>query len=155
MSIKMYYKEDDAFVEVTSGDDTTNPVTTTHDGKNGDTRTVCLYLRNDDDTKWYSNIIVKAVDLVDAEPYGDVIYSETGWGVKMSEGGIEPTETEWEDLTWGEEVDMPDIGSDGSDDTTTYFPFWYLISCPPNVPAQNKSDIVLDVEFTENAVVAP
>ena len=155
MTIKMYYKENDVFIEVTSGTDVTNPITTTHNGKSGDQKSVCLYLRNDDVAKWYSNIIVRPVDLVDPEPYGDIAYNETGWGVKLNPGGTEPTETEWVDILWGEPINMSNIGSDSAYDITTYSPFWYLISCPPNMDAQNKSDIVLNAEFTENTVVVP
>ncbi len=153
MSLLIYFKENDVFVETSSGDDQTSPITTTHDGKNGDTKTINLYIRNDDVTKWYSNVRVTPVDLEDADPYGDVVYTETGWGIKLNQGGTEPTENEWEDLDWGEQISIGSIGSNSVPDTTTYSPFWYLISCPPNTNAQNKSDIVLKVEYTENAVI--
>jgi hypothetical protein len=154
MGLKLYYKNSSgSFVEASTGDDTSDPVVTTHDGKNGDVKTTDLYLRNDDSAKWYSNIVVLPVDLVDANPYGDVNYSETGWGVKLSSGGTEPTEAEWDDVTWGRQISMSDIGSNSSADTTTYYPFWYLISCPPNTDAQNKDDIILQISYTENAVI--
>ena len=70
----------------------------------------------------------------------------------MSQGGTEPTSSEWEDINWGESIDMDDIGSDSGYDIATYSPFWYLITCPPNTDAQNKEDIVLKVLYTENAV---
>ena len=156
MGLKLYYKNSlDVFVEASVGNDVATPVTTTHDGKNGSVATMNLYIRNDDATKWYSNIVVIPVDLVDANPYGDVGYTETGWGVKLNSGGTEPTENEWEDITWGLRISMSDIGSNVAEDITTYFPFWYLISCPPNIDAQNKEDIVLRIEYSENAVVAP
>ena len=153
MGLKLYYKNSlDVFVEASIGDDTSDPVTTTHDGKDGDVSVMDLYIRNDDAAKWYSNIIITPVDLIDAYPYGDVSYSETGWGVKLSPGGTEPTLAEWEDINWGEAISMENVGSDSAADTTTYFPLWYLISCPPNTDAQNKEDIILRVDYTENAV---
>jgi len=42
-----YYKEDDQFIEITVGDDLTNPITTVHNGRTGDTVSTQLFLRND------------------------------------------------------------------------------------------------------------
>ncbi len=153
MGLQLYYKEDDGFVAITDSGDLTQPLTTVHDGKTGDEQTVQVYIRNDDVAKWFSNIIIKPVDLVDANPYGDVIYTETGWGVKLSAGAEEPTRGEWEDLDWGDSINIGDLGSDSSADTATYSPFWFLITCPPNTDAKIKTDIVLNVSYTENSVI--
>ena len=148
MAIKLYYKEDDEFVEVTS----TAPVSTTHEGKSGDTSSVQLFLKNDDVLLWYSTIVVKSVDSVETGGLDDTIYDETGWGVKLYPGDTEPTGSFWDSLDWGNEISMDDIGESGTSDTTTYYPFWYLITCPPNTDAQTKTNIKIKVEFTENAV---
>lgn len=154
MGLVIYYKDDDdQFVDVTIDGDLDSPIQTIHDGKTGDIKTVQLYLRNDDATKWFSNIYIQPFDLEDANPYGDVIYNETGWGVKLSPGAAQPTTGEWDDIDWGRYIIMSDIGSDSSADTTTYYPFWYLITCPPNEDVKIKTDIVLKVSYTENAVI--
>ena len=153
MGLDLYYKEDDEFVLITKDNDKTNPLVTIHDGKIGDTLTVCVYLRNDDATKWFSNIRIQPADLEDANPYGDVIYSETGWGVKLNAGANEPSQGQWEDLPWGNTIKMGDVGSDVLGDIATYYPFWYLITCPPNTDAKVKTDIILRVSATENSVV--
>ena len=155
MGLKLYYKNDnDEFVQVSSDtDDGLDPLVSVHDGKKGSVVTKQLYLRNDDSAKWYSNIIVKPVDTVGADPYGDVAYNETGWGVKLSDQENEPSVFEWDDINWGQEIDMLDIGSDSLADTTTYYPFWYLESCPPNEDVKIKDDIVINVAYTENAVI--
>jgi len=154
MSLKLYYQNSvGAYVEVTQNDDFTTPIQTIHDGKNGDIKTVELYLHNDgSSTLWYSNIQILAEDLVKTNSYDDIYYTETGWGVKLSQGGTEPTETEWNDIEWGDPISMSNIGSNSLADVATYYPFWYLITCPPNTNAQNKQDIVLKVLYTENAV---
>lgn len=153
MALLIYIKnDDDTFTAVSTSDDLSSPITTVHDGKNGDTRTVCLYLRNDDSAKWYSNIIVRPID-ISGDLYEDVSYDETGWGVRVNEGGTEPSPSEWSDIDWGDPIDMDNIGSDSLGDTTTYYPFWYMVTCPPNSDAQNKEDICLRVEYTENAVI--
>lgn len=141
----MFRKDDDVFNEITRNTDLTNPVWTTHDGQTGGIVTLQLYLKNDDVAKWYSNVTVQPIDLVDAYPYGDVGYDETGWGVKLSEGSTEPTIAQWEDIDWGNTITMPDIT-----DAVSYIPFWYLISCPPLIDAKTKTDIVLRTAYTEN-----
>jgi hypothetical protein len=153
MGLGIYFEVNSVKVEASTGDDISSPIMTSHNGKNGDSQSLCLYLRNDDAAKWFSNIIVRPIDTVDANPYGDINYNETGWGVKMHKGGEEPSRAEWEDIDWGNQILLDDVGSDSAEDTTTYFPFWYLISCPPNTDAQNKTDIVLEVAYTENAVI--
>jgi len=150
--IRMYRKINDEYSEITYTSDLTNPVFTTHDGQVGGNVSLQLYLKNDESDEWYSNVRIQPVDLVDAYPYGDVVYSETGWGVKLSAGADEPTIAEWEDIAWGNTITMPDVGSTSAGDISTYFPFWYLISCPPNIEAITKTDIVLRTTWTENAV---
>jgi hypothetical protein len=151
MTLSIYYKdENNQYVHVTSS----YPIKTVHNGKDGDVKTLQLYLRNDDNEKWYSNIIIKPIDLIGADPYGDVVYRETGWGVKLSDGSAEPSNGEWEDIEWGEEISMSNIGSSSVADSTTYYPFWYLITCPPNEDVKIKTDIVLEVGYTENMVLS-
>ena len=152
MGLLLYFKENDEYEQITHSGDLTNPLSTVHDGKNGDTQTIQVYLRNDDITKWFSNIRIKPVDLIDANPYGDIIYTETGWGVKLSQGSSSPSESEWEDIEWGNEISMDDIGTELLGNTNTYYSFWYLITCPPNTDAKIKTDIVIDVAYTENSV---
>ena len=153
MGLNLYYKEDDEFILITNSGDLLSPLTTVHDGKTGDIQTVKVYLRNNDTSKWFSNIIIKPIDLIDANPYGDIIYSETGWGVKLNGGAEEPTSGEWDDIDWGDQISMPNLGSNASPDVATYSPFWFLITCPPNTDAKTKTDIVLNVSYTENSVI--
>jgi hypothetical protein len=153
MGLKLYYKENDQFYEIsTNALDGLDPLSSVHDGKKGSCLTRQLYLRNDDFSKWFSNIIIKPVDLVDASPYGEIIYSETGWGIKLSPETSEPSTQEWNDIDWGAQITLADIGSDSVADTTSYIPFWHLENCPPNTEAQVKTDIVVNVSYTENAV---
>lgn len=151
--LNIYYKNsEEQFVLLSRTGDLSSPITTVHDGKLGDISTIQLYLRNDSSGQWFSNISVLPVDKIDAYPYGDVGFAESGWGVKLSSGAAEPTQGQWEDISWGEQITMDSIGSDLGGDTTTYYPFWYLISCPPNTNAQVKTDIVIKVSYTENSV---
>jgi len=153
MGLKLYYKDSGSFVEMSTGGDMTSPLSTVHDGKTGEDVSVCLYIRNDDPLKWFSNIEVfpfdKAVGLIGG---GDVGYDDTGWGVKLSLGSVEPSAAEWDDIDWGESLLLSNIGSSGSPDTTQYHPFWCLLSCPPNHKATTKENLSFRVEYTESAV---
>ena len=151
--LRIYYKNsEEAYVEVSTGNDLSSPVNTSHDGKLGTVETKLLYLRNDDSAKYYTNIVILPVDLEIVGGYSDISYVETGWGVKLSAGGIEPSSGEWGNIDWGDSITMEDIGSVLAGDTTTFYPFWYMISSPPNVSAQTKKDLVLQTNYTENAV---
>lgn len=155
MGLKLYHKNtDDEFIEISANEnDDLDPLTSTHDGKTGSVVVKQLYINNDDASKWFSNIIINPIDTIDANPYGDVGYDETGWGVKLSESINEPSESEWEDIHWGEQIDILNVGSESAPDITTYLPFWYLETCPPNEDAKIKTDIVINVSYTENAVI--
>ena len=152
--IKIYYKNtSEEYVEVSTGNNLSSPINTTHDGRTGTVQTLLLYLRNDDEDKYYTNISILPVDLELTSSLSDVLYEETGWGIKLSTGGVEPSSSEWENVNWGESITIEDIGSSSAGDTTTYYPFWYMISSPPNTDAQIKKDLVLRTNYTENAVI--
>lgn len=152
MALKLYYKEGDVYTEISSGNTQANPLTTVHDGKTGDFISAQLFLRNDDATKWYSNIVVRPYDLTTTVDKDDTDYESTGWGVKLSQGADEPTLAAWGDIDWGDFINMGDIGESGIPNTATYFPLWKLITCPPNADAQIKNNLTIRVEYTENAV---
>lgn len=152
MGLKLYYKENDAYVEVSSGGVFESPVLTTHNGKTGDVIAEQLYLRNDNSALWYSNIVVSSYDATQTPEKDNSDYESTGWGVKLSPGADEPTLGAWENILWDNEIEMEDIGQTGTGDSTTYFPFWRLITCPPHTDIQIKKNIFVRVEYTENAV---
>lgn len=151
MALSLYKYENSGYVAISS--DSSNTIKTVHDGKRGNTRILQLFLRNDSSSNWYSNIKITPEDTEEPNSYGDISFYETGWGIKLSTEELEPTASEWEDIEWGEYTWMEDVGSDSAADTNTYFPFWYLISSPPNINAENKTDIQLRVSFTENTVI--
>lgn len=130
-----------------------SPLATVHDGKIGDVTSTQLYLRNDNSNLWYSNIEIFPYDKDAGEiDKGDINYEDTGWGMKLSLGTVEPTEAMWEDVDWGDSVVLVRIGNTGAPDIAKYHPFWCMITCPPNHDAITKENISVRVEYTENAV---
>jgi hypothetical protein len=145
MGLGLFYKVGEIFYEVSTGDDLSSPVITTHDGKRGDSQKVKLYLKNDDLGLTFTNIVITPFDK--DTPPSDINYTSTGWGVKLSNSETEPSSAEWEDIDWGAPIAVSNILN-----TSTEVPFWYLVSCPPNTDAQNKTDIAIKIEYTENVI---
>lgn len=152
MGLMLYYKENDQYLLISQNSIGGLPVSTTHDGKTGDIHSRQLFIRNDDVDLWFSNIQVIPYDKTATDIKDDTDYISTGWGVKLASTEDEPTTSAWLDIDWADAIMMDDIGSIGSYDVTTYFPFWYQITCPPNIDAQTKSNISIRVAYTENAV---
>jgi hypothetical protein len=149
----MYYRNNDQFVEISQNGLMTSPLATVHDGKTGDVTSTQLYMRNDNESFWYSNIEIFPFDKDIGEiGKGDICFEDTGWGMKLSLGSIEPTAAMWEDIDWGESIIISQIGDTGEPDIAQYHPFWCMITCPPNHNATTKENISLRVEYTENAV---
>jgi len=154
MSLKLYFKQNEQFVEVSAAGDFASPIATSHNGKTGDSSSVQLYIRNDDSAVYYTNIAIVPSDSVVSSAGSDIDYEHTGWGVKLSNTSEEPSSAEWDALLWANSIATSDIGNFSVGDSVTYVPFWYLITCPPNSNAQTKTDIVINVTYTENTVTS-
>lgn len=151
MALKLYYRSGDQFVEISQDGVMTSPLATVHDGKTGDETATQLYLRNDNENFWYSNIEIFPFDKNAGMIYeGDVNYEDTGWGMKLFLGETEPTSAMWEDIDWGESIIMSKIGDTGVPDIAGYHPFWCYLTCPPNHDAAIKENLSLRIEYTEN-----
>lgn len=125
------------------------PVTTTHDGVLGEVVEVLLYLRNDDPSEYYDYITITPVSLVAPSLVDNV---STGFGIKLSPGETQPTEADWTAVDYAASIDMTDIGSAGSGDTSSYLPFWARFEVPAGANADNKDTVVLEISFTSHPV---
>jgi hypothetical protein len=116
---------------------TYGPQRTHHDGKLGGADERIVYLRNDDPTKWYSNITVS----LELDAYGDVgEFGTTGWSIKFLYGERRPTEAEWDLVRSGDSIEIPDIGTEAAADTSTYHPLWIRVYCPGGESAQIREN---------------
>jgi hypothetical protein len=122
----------------------TSAIESNYDGELGGSTEQKLFVRADDEVLRYRNIKVRAESL--AQP-DDVIGTSTGWGVKLKYGPVQPTEQQWEQIDYGNEIGIPQIGSIGSADSDNYVPFWMRIDCPAGAPPQVKENIVLVISF--------
>jgi hypothetical protein len=123
----------------------TDPLTTVHHGRNGDTFERQLYVgRETGNSSTFTNIRIKPDSLTsdnDIDPDGA---DPTGWGVKlMVDPGHDPTEAEWDEVDYGDTIDIADISTDAK------LPFWFRIESPRGASIQNKKNITLFIMFTE------
>lgn len=132
---------------------TTNPLRTVHDGHLGGHYDIQIYIRNDDNTKYYSDITL--VPVSSTSP-GDVLgeWGETGFGIKLLPGEQRPTEFEWDVVRSGESIILNDLGSTSSADIATYLPVWVRVICPASTPAQLKTNLGLKIEAISKQVGA-
>jgi len=126
----------------------TNPFTTVHHSRSGDTIIHELFVRADNSNS-YSAIKVKADTTDGANDVGSGSSpGSSGWGVKLwsSTSSREPTEEDWRKVNYGESCYVSNLAS-----SSTYVPFWVRIESPPlvQVRAQNKENIALYLEYIE------
>jgi len=129
-----------------------NPLTHSFNGTTGEVIERRYYIRNDDASRWYSNISVQPV-VSSGDDIVDGVGSTEGYSWKVLAGDSQPLEEQWELKDAGEAVSLgSDIGSGSVGDTTTYLPFWLRIQIPPNAPIASYQGIVLKIETTEGLV---
>jgi len=125
----------------------TNPITTVHHGRNGNTFEKKLYLgRETGNTHSFTNVRIKPSSLTSDSDIGSGSNpGSTGWGVKiMVDPGYDPTEDDWDATYYGTTIDMSDISNDAK------LPFWFRIESPRGISIQNKKNITLLLMFTES-----
>lgn len=149
MPLGIYEKvAESRYVAYSNDGDQTNPVTTSHDGRNGDTFEIQLYLKSDD-SHTYTNISIKPISKTSDDDIGLGSNSGTsGWGVKLLENPSHtPTENDWDSVEYGEQIDYASSVSIASN--TTIIPFWYRIESPRGINVQNKNNIALQLLYTD------
>lgn len=128
-----------------------SPLRTFHDGHLGGSQEKLIYLRNDDVSKYFTNLTVHLA----IESYEDLgPFGTTGWGVKFIYGERRPTESEWDEVRAGDAIAIPDIGSTLIADTFTFHPIWVRVFCPGNEGAQIRENQTIQVFFFERNVGA-
>lgn len=117
---------------------------------NGISHDILVYLRNDDESVYYTDILV-SLDSDLASGY----LTEDGIFVKFLPGQAEPTEREWNMVLPAESLPLDDIGDNIAADTYSYLPFWIRIYIPGKTAAQYKSLGDLKIFYTERKVTGP
>jgi hypothetical protein len=127
------------------------PLRTVHNGKSGGASAKLVFIRNDDPANYYTDLVVTYENNVQ-DDYG--VLGSTGWSVKFLYGRRQPTEEEWDSVTVGQSIVLPNIGSTSAADTYTFHPIWIRVYCPGNAPAQIREGQSIRVYFDEKKVGA-
>ena len=117
--------------------DASNPVRARHDGRLGGADEQLLYINNDDPTVYYTDLSIVLESDGSYDELGE--YGSSGWSFKFHYGERQPTEAEWDVVRSGEAIDLPDIGTIDTADTSTYLPVWLRVYAPGNIGAQYRT----------------
>lgn len=127
------------------------PERTNSDGRLGGPYERVVYIRNDDVSNYYTNIVLS----YESTLYNDIgEFGDSGWGIKYMYGERRPTEAEWDEVRSGEPLVLPDIGTTLAADTYTYHPFWIRVYCPGDKAAQIRENQLLRVSYYDRKVGA-
>jgi hypothetical protein len=128
------------------------PFSVTFDGRVGGAQDLCVYIRNDDSTRWYDNIVLT---LVDGAAPNIITGVNVGWDWRMMEKSLPPLHEEWGSSLGIDHLHLSaDLGSNSLGDVVTYLPIWVRITIPDDQPIQVINDVVLQISATEHLVGA-
>jgi len=135
--------------KISQNGDFTNPFALTFDGRSGGVKQVRLYIRNDDQLLYYTNITLKMQDLS-----GDDIINriDDGFAWKLSEGDVQPTQNDWNNIAAANTISLPDIGANGTPDSSSFLPFWVYVQVPPGLNVQTFNLVQFVLQGEENLV---
>ena len=125
-----------------------NPILQSFNGAAGEVVEVLYYVRNDDDTLYYTSIEVQPIDGGDDIVDGN--NSTEGYNWRLIAGDQRPSESQWATVEAGAKIDLSDIGEAGAGSTTTYLPFWVRIGVPEDAPVTSYQSVVLRIKATAN-----
>lgn len=127
--------------KVLFGDD--DVLRTFHNGFLGGSLEKKFYIRNDDPTRYYTNLNL-TYTVTNYDDLGE--FGTTGWSVKFIEGERRPTESNWDSVRSGEPLALADIGSTEAADTHTYRPIWVRVFCPGGEEAQIRENQLIQIQ---------
>lgn len=148
MGLSIYTRADGVSAISTDGSFTA-PFAIAFDGRTGGYKEVQLYVRNDEATRFYSNL---TLSLEDNSARSIVTNTEDGFAWKLSYGDTKPTYNDWLNTAAGNTISLPDIGAAGDPDTSTYLPFWLFIQMPEGLDVQLFTDVKFVLAGDENLV---
>lgn len=123
---------------------------TIHDGYLGGNYEFLFYIKNDDNTLYFTNI---NLNYVSTRYDGSGPFANSGWSVKFMYGQRQPTEAEWNSVRSGATLALPDIGISTAADISTYHPIWVRVHCPARTASQKREHQSLQISYLPRLVV--
>lgn len=142
--LEFFEKKDNNFLPLTE-------LVTAHNGYTGGSYEKVFYIKNNNNTKFYTDISVLIVFPPSEKPAPD-LYTKTGWSVKAKYGSEQPSEEEWSSINVNASLNIPDIGKVGLSDTTTHHPIWVRVYCPGYTDPTIKDDVSIQISYIKKEI---
>ena len=154
MALKVYeYDQDNnQYIQISQDGLQTRPIQTTHDGTNGEVVEKKLFIKNTDDTLYYTGIELQAKPDSKVR-VGDINFPEAFIGYKIIFKETQPTASEWAAVQSGNLEVISNIGTTDASDTS-YKPFWAQVSIPPGTRVGALRDVKIECVAEQNPVGA-
>jgi hypothetical protein len=145
-----YDEQNNSYEQISIDGALTNPLRTSHDATNGEIVEKKVFLRNVDNTLYYTDITLTGRPARKTR-VGDPNYPEASIGFKIIVQDEQPTENQWLAAQSGESVSMSDIG-DSQEADTSFKAFWIQIEISPGSRPKVVTDISLAIDAFSNPV---
>jgi hypothetical protein len=152
LSLYTYDKDNNQYLPISENGLQTRPIQTTHNGTNGEVVEQQLFLRNDDEDFYYSNIRLTSIPASKVR-VGDVNYPEAYIGYKIIVKNTQPTKSEWSSNQSGDTSIITNIGTTDLADTA-YKPLWIQVTIPPGARIGALRDVSIQLLAEENPIGA-
>lgn len=126
--------------------------TITFDGRIGGIVNRKIYLRNDNQNLFYTNISVRPLDSDDDRDITNE--SSGGWFWKLAQQDLNPLSAEWNEIEPANTITISNnIGSSQRADIATFVPIWVQVSVPRGQDVQTIKSVALRIIAKENLVL--
>lgn len=144
--LKIYTAQDpDMYLSSATG---WNPFRVTLDGRDTSSLEKKLFVRNDDTSKYYTDV---TLDILDKG--GDIFANEShGFNWKMQAGDKQPLPAEWVLLPAVSTLAFPSIGTSTLANIFTYYSFWVRVELPRGHRALSIKSVILRLSAKEYLV---
>lgn len=142
MAIQLYQNADNNSV---IGTDSTDALYVGHNKRSTLEKVTPFFLKNEDTSKWYSNVEISFTST------GEEYYSGTnGFSAKMYYGELEPNSKVWERITAGDKLSIGRLGSPSGADTS--FKKVWIKTSNSNYAEVGLYDIDLSISYAEHTI---
>lgn len=150
LSLYEYDKDNNQYLRISEDGLQTRPIQTTHNGTNGEIVEKQVFLRNDNENFYFTNIELTAVPATKVR-VGDVNFPEAYIGYKIIVKNTQPTKSEWAATQSGDVAVITNIGTTDLADTS-YKPLWIQVTIPPGTRIGALRDVRIQCDAEQNPI---
>ena len=147
-----YDEDNNTYIQKSEDGLQTNPIQTTHDGANGEVVEKKLFIRNTDNSVYYTAIRLQAKP-DNKVRVGDINYPEAYIQYKIIVKETQPTKSEWASVQSGNEAIIDNIGTTDAADLS-YKPLWIQATISSGTRVGAINDIYIQLLAEQNPLGA-